>query len=162
MISSLLLFSTGLLYLTYQKYLIPQKVVHFLPMEMKRILRSQHKYLTLRRRIPTDLETMERTLKLYERHFNSSNGDYAKTPFSDHFAYDNFTIITYGLPKKTNPWTPAVIGIFHFHGLEYNSNKVICITNDPVAKIEDIPLPVMTVRNEKRYFSCPKGTKEYK
>ena len=167
MISSLLLFSTGLLYLTYQKYLIPQKVVHFLQMEMKRILRSQHKYLTLRRRIPTDLETMERTLKLYERHFNSSNGDYAKTPFSDHFAYDyhqidNFTIITYGLPKKNNPWTTAVIGIFHFHGLEYNSNKVICITNDPVAKIEDIPLPVMTVRNEKRYFSCPKGTKEYK
>ncbi|MDJ0582089.1 serine/threonine-protein kinase [Crocosphaera sp.] len=165
-ISGILLCSTGLLYLTYQKYLIPQTVVHFLPMEVKRILRSQHKFLTYQGIMPRDLKTMERILKLYSRELNQYNIEYKKTPFTDQFIYkfhtiDRSTIITYGLPKKTNRWTPAVVGIFHFHGVEYNVNKVICITNDPVAKIEDIPLLLMTIKNQKRYFSCPKGTKKY-
>ncbi|MEM8779058.1 MAG: serine/threonine-protein kinase, partial [Cyanobacteria bacterium P01_G01_bin.49] len=151
-ISAILLLSTGissaLLYFAYQKYLVPQNTLYHITSQFRTIIGSQQAYMIEQGEMPKTIEQLNIPISRYNHIFTYKI-----------YQVDQFTAITYGIPKKINRWTPGLVLGLSFNPQTERFTNIICTTVAPITNIEDIPSPIMLGNDQ---FTCAKGTKEYK
>lgn len=134
--------SSGILYFTYQKYVVPQEAIDQIKKQLRSVIRSQQAYFIETREIPEDPKS------------------YAIIP-NQQFIYkieriNKFTAFTYGIPQERNRWTIGLVAGVSFNPQTRQFSTIICMTTSPVNNIKDIPSPRIAENNRLR---CKKGTK---